>query len=156
MIVRVAPTVDLRGAVAWQHQEMTNKKQQVLNPMARQAWERLQSEFPSWQPYLSNRDGELELAVPAPEGSQAGYFVAFSHENRLWIRFAPPYLSYAVDDEDEMVSIVRRLTTDEIVFKLTMKGNEWVETTLAERSEEPEFDLGQTVRFVSWSGKFDR
>jgi len=48
------------------------------------------------------------------------------------------------------------LTTDEIVFKLTMHGDEWVETTLAERSEESELNPGQTIRFVSWSGKFDR
>jgi len=42
------------------------------------------------------------------------------------------------------------LTTDEIVFKLTMHGDEWVETTLAERSEESELNSGQTIRFVSW------
>jgi hypothetical protein len=107
--------------------------------MARRAWERLQSEFPIWTSHLDVRDGELEFAIPAPVGSQAGYLIAFSHENQLWIRFAPPYLSYAVGDEDEMVVLIRKLTSDEIVFKLTMKGDEWVETTLSERSEESEF-----------------
>lgn len=90
--------------------------------MARRAWERLQSEFPIWTSHLDVREGELGFAIPAPVGSQAGYLIAFSHENQLWIRFAPPYLSYLVDDEEELVSIVRKLTSDEIVFKVTNEG----------------------------------
>jgi hypothetical protein len=109
-----------------------------------------------WVSHLEIRDGELEFAVPAPDGSQAGYLIAFSHENRLWIRFSPPAMCYLVDDENEMVSFMRKLIADEIVFKVTMKGDEWVETTLAYPSEPKEPTPGQSVRFVSWSGKFDK
>jgi len=135
---------------------MSDKNQQAMNPVARRAWKRLQAEFPSWTSHLDVRDGELEFAIPAPTGSRADYLIASSHENQLWIRFAPPYLSYPVDDEDEMVSLIRKLTTDEIVFKVVMKGDEWVETMLAKRSQESELAPGHTTRFVSWSGKFDR
>jgi len=65
-------------------------------------------------------------------------------------------MCYLVDDEKEMVSLMRKLIADEIVFKVTMKGKDWVETTLAYPSEANEPTPGHSVRFVSWSGKFDK
>ena len=65
-------------------------------------------------------------------------------------------MCYLVDDENEMVSLMRRLIADEIVFKVTMKGDAWVETTLACPSEPNESMIGHSVRFVSWSGKLDK
>jgi len=127
-----------------------------LSPVARQAWKRLESDFPLGKAHLDTSDGELEFAVPAPTGSTAGHLVAFSHQNSLWVRFSPPQMCYLADDENELVSLIRRLTTDQIVFKVTMKGGEWVETTLARPQEKSEVLPGHSVRFVSWSGKFDR
>jgi len=37
------------------------------------------------------------------------------------------------DDEGELVSLIQQLTTDQILFKVTMKGDEWVKATLARR-----------------------
>jgi hypothetical protein len=127
-----------------------------LNPVARRAWKRLELDFPSWVAYLDIRDGELEFALPAPSGSNAGHLVAFSHKNDLWVRFSPPYMCYAVDDENEMASLVKQLTADEIVFKVITKGAEWVETTLTKPQEKCEAIPGHSVRVVSWSGRFDR
>ena len=64
-------------------------------------------------------------------------------------------MSYLADDENELVSLIRQLTTDKILFKVTMKGDEWVETTLATPEEKTEPIPGHSVRYVSWSGKFD-
>jgi hypothetical protein len=135
-----------------------NDKMQIerLNPVARQAWERIASDFPLWKEHLDTRDGELEFAVPAPAGSTAGHLVAFSHKNNFWVRFSPPYMCYLVDDENQLVSLIRQLTTDQILFRVTTKGDEWVETSVAERKEKTESLPGHSVRYVSWSGKFDR
>ena len=127
-----------------------------LGPVARQAWKRLESDFPLWKEHLDTRDGELEFAIPAPSESAAGHLVAFSHENSLWVRFSPPRMCYPADDEDELVSLIRQLTTDQVLFKVTMKGDEWVETTLARPQENVESLPGHSVRLVSWSGRFDR
>jgi hypothetical protein len=127
-----------------------------LSPLAEQAWKRLEAEFPLWSAHLGARDGELEFAVPAPAGSQAGHLVAFTDRNNLWVRFSPPHMCYAADHEGELVSLLRQLTTDQIVFKVTMKGDEWVETTLEKPQEKAETLPGLSVRYVSWSGKFDR
>ncbi len=135
---------------------MNMTQTELLSPVARQAWKRLESDFPLWKAHLDTRDGELEFAVPAPTGSTAGHLVAFTHQNNLWVRFSPPHMYYLADDENELVSLIRQLTTDQILFKVTMKGDEWVETTLASPQEKSESLPGYSVRFVSWSGKFDK
>ena len=65
-------------------------------------------------------------------------------------------MCYAVDDEDEMILLIRQLTADESVFKVVTRGAEWVETTLAKPQEKCETIPGHSVRLVSWSGRFDR
>ena len=65
-------------------------------------------------------------------------------------------MCYLVDNENEMVSLIRKLIADEIVFKVTMRGDEWMETTLADPSEPNESIIGNSVRFVSWTGKLDK
>lgn len=127
-----------------------------LSPVARQAWKRLESDFPLWKEHLDTRDGELEFAVPAPSGSAAAHLVAFSHQNDLWVRFGLPHMCYLADDVNQLVLLIRQLTTDEILFKVTTKGDVWVETTLIEQTGETESFPGHSVRYVSWSGKFDR
>ncbi len=132
------------------------KQVERLSPVAKRAWKRLESHFPSWGVHLDTRDGEVEFAVPAPAGSTAGHLVAFSYEDQLWVRFDPPNLCYPADDENEMVSLIEQLTADKVVFKIVMKGDEWVETTLTQPTERPESISGVSVRYVSWSGRFDR
>jgi hypothetical protein len=65
-------------------------------------------------------------------------------------------MCYPADDENEMISLIRKLTADEIVFKVIMKGEDWVETTLTKPHENPESLADHCVRLISWSGKFDR
>jgi hypothetical protein len=127
-----------------------------LNPVARRAWKRLESDFPLWVTHLDSREGELEFAIPAPPGSSAGHLVAFSQGDDLWVRFSPPYMCYAASDENEMGSLIKQLTADDLVFKVTTKGDEWVETTLSKPQEKYESIPGHSVRVVSWSGRLDR
>jgi len=101
--------------------------------------------------HLGAHDGELEFAVPAPTRSIAGHLVAFSGDNQLWVRFSPPNMCYPADDENEMTSLIKKLTADEIVFKVVMKDDDWVETTLRKPQEKLESLPGHSVRFVSCS-----
>jgi len=134
----------------------TVTRSQKLSPIAGRAWKRLEAAFPTWRSHLSCRDGELEFSLPAPAGSAAGHLVAFSYENDLWLRFDPPYMCYPVDDESEMASLIESITADRVVFRITMKGKEWVETTLAKPRQHSNSASGQTVQQISWSGAFDK
>lgn len=134
---------------------MDTKHLERMSSVARRAWQRLESEFPLWSAHLSNRDGELEFAIPAPIGSTAGHLVAFSSEDQLWVRFSSPNICYPADDDTELVSIIKRLTANEIVFKVVRKDGEWIETTLTGVEDRGESVPGQTVQLVSWSGAAD-
>jgi hypothetical protein len=65
-------------------------------------------------------------------------------------------MCYLATDENELVSLISQLTTDKILFKVTMKGDEWVETSLATPEEKAETLPGHSIQYVSWSGKFDK
>jgi hypothetical protein len=64
-------------------------------------------------------------------------------------------MCYSVENESEMLDIIRRLLADEIVFVVTTLGDEWVETTLARAGEGPRLNQGQAARIVSWTGIHD-
>jgi hypothetical protein len=128
-----------------------------LKMAARRVGEALLAEHPDWEKYFEASDGgNLGVAVPAPNGSNAGYLITFTtKENDIWIRFAPPRMCYPVESEDELIGVVRRLLADQLVFVVIMSGDEWVETTLAPPGEEKKLKHGQVARIVSWTGIHD-
>lgn len=129
-----------------------------LNPFARRVWSALSAEYPHWTGYLGLcGEDDLEVAVPAPAGSNAGHLVIFTSDGKdLWIRFSPPCMCYAVDDETEMLEIIRQLLDESALFVVTMQGDEWVGTTLIRPGDLPEVESNQIVQVLSWSGKHDR
>ncbi len=126
--------------------------------LAQRVAEGLLRAFPEWEEYVDTvKGGELEVAVPAPEGSSAGWLVVFTDRGEhLWVRFNPPQMCYALDDVDEMVRIVGQLIRDEAIFVVVHKGEEWAETTLIQPGDEPPLEKGQTAQVVSWSRSHDR
>ena len=129
---------------------------QQRNPIAERAAERLRAEFSSWATCIDVHQGKLEFSVPAPKGSKAGHLVVFNDRDTLWVRFSPPYMCYLVDDEDEMVSIVKQLIRDEAIFRVVTKDGEWVESTLVKPQQQPAPRTSETVKLVSWTGRLDR
>lgn len=129
-----------------------------LNPLAARVWARLVSEYPEWREHADTlENGDLECAVPAPPGSSAGHLVVFTARGEnLWVRYSPPQMCYALDDEDEMLSIVRQLLHDEALFVATRNGTDWTGTTLIRPGDIPHVEPGEIAQVVSWSGKLDR
>ena len=129
-----------------------------VNALAARASAAILGRHPDWAPHVGTRgDGDLELAVPAPEGSDAGHLVVFTDAGEhLWVRFAPPSMCYAVDDEAELLWVVDQLVADAAVFVSTWRGAEWTGTTLIAPGQEPELEPGEDAHIVSWSGAYDR
>jgi hypothetical protein len=65
-------------------------------------------------------------------------------------------MCYALDDEEEMLSIVQQLLTEQALFVVTMTDDAWTETTLIRPGQEPCLEPGQVAHVVSWSGVHDR
>jgi hypothetical protein len=128
------------------------------NPLARRVRLALLSEFADWEKYAEIREsGDIEIAVPAPKGSSAGSLVVLTKQGEdIWVRYAPAYMAYAVDDELELIAIVKQLLSERASFALILEKGERKETTLLQQNETPELKPEQNARVVSWFGTYDR
>jgi hypothetical protein len=73
----------------------------------------------------SRAEDDLEVTVPSPSGSKARHLVVFTNNGKdVWVRFSPPSMCYAVDDEAELLSIVNQLLSGEASFVTTWRGNQ--------------------------------
>jgi hypothetical protein len=119
-----------------------------------QRW--VEQSFPSWAPYVEDReDGEFEVAFPAPKDSKAGHLRIFTFRGDLWVRYNPPRMCYPIDNRAELLSIVRQLLKDKVLFVNTYRRKKWVGGTLTRRGVAPRVEPGEFAQVVSWSGKYD-
>lgn len=118
----------------------------------------LLAKYPEWSEHMNATElHELEAALPAPPGSQAGSLVVFTERGEdTWIRYAPAAMCYSVDSDEEMHVVLDGLLHDRILFVVITNGGEWVETTLVLAGEDVSVEPGHVARIVSWSGKWDR
>jgi hypothetical protein len=131
-----------------------------LNALARRTWTALIGARPEWAELFGTcGENDLELAIPAPVGSNAGHLVVFTAKGRdLWIRFSPPSMCYSVDDESEMLDVIDQILAETALFVVVMRGDEWVETTLIRRAvptDVPQLGPNEVAHIVSWSGNYD-
>jgi hypothetical protein len=127
-------------------------------PVAADLWRELQAAHPEWEQYLQVVDsGDIEVALPAPDGSRAGHLVLFTAFGKdLWLRFSPPQMCYPVDNASEMLRVAEALLNDEVVFVRITKDLEWAGTTLVKPDAEPALEPGQVADVTSWSGRHDK
>ena len=131
-----------------------------LNPLARRVWKTLIAARPEWDELFDTcGEGDLELAIPAPVGSNAVHLVVFTAKGKdLWIRFSPPSMCYSVDDETEMLDVIDQILAETALFAVVMRGDKWVGTTLIRRSvstDIPQLGPNEVAHIVSWSGNYD-
>ncbi len=74
----------------------------------------------------------------------------------LWLRLSPSRMCYSLDGSEEMLTIIRALLVDEVLFVRTTAGEKWMGTTLIHPGDEPVLQAGEIAELVSWSGRFDR
>ncbi len=132
-----------------------------LNPLARRVWIALLAAFPEWAKYFGTcGNDDLEVAVSAPIGSNAGHLVVFTAKGQdLWIRFSPPSMCYSVDNEAEMLSVIQQLLAETALFAVVMRCDEWAGTTLIRRGvpgDVPQLGPNEVAYVVSWSGQYDQ
>jgi hypothetical protein len=128
------------------------------NVLAQKVKTAILSQFPEWDRYVHIQDGgDIEIEVPAPKGSNAGNLIILTAKGRdIWIRYGPAYMSYAVDDEIELVNITKQLLSEEASFVVILENEKWIETTLIKSEQTPTLKPGQSARVVSWLGTYDR
>jgi hypothetical protein len=106
--------------------------EQGLNPLGIRVRDSLLRRHDGWGKYVSSLpSGDLELAVPAPQGSRAGHLVVFTARGEdMWIRYSPPRACYSVETDTEMHAVVDALLADDAFFVVVTDGDTWIETSL--------------------------
>jgi hypothetical protein len=131
----------------------------VLNTLARRISAVLTGRYPQFAADVSIlADGDVELAIPAAAGSNAGALVVSTARGEdIWVRFAPPQMCYSVDTDDELLTIVAGLLEDRFTFvHIVDAQGQWSGTTLAKVGQPIELEPGERAAVRSWSGRFDR
>jgi hypothetical protein len=130
----------------------------LLNALGRRVRDSLLRKHPEWAAYADVLEGgDLELAVPAPPRSRAKHLVIFTARgDDIWVRYAPPRMSYCVESEGQMHAVIEALLQDEALFAVVTNGDDWIETTLLRPGEELVLADGHVANVVSWSGNADR
>ncbi|MFY9268511.1 MAG: hypothetical protein WAO55_02050 [Candidatus Manganitrophaceae bacterium] len=100
-------------------------------------------------------DGEFEAFLRAPRGSQAGALIIVTWHGDLWVRLNPPHTFYSVNDQRELVFVVRQLLRERALFAVTYKDDVWTGTTLVARGVRPTIRRAEVAHVLSWSGRFD-
>jgi hypothetical protein len=67
-----------------------------------------------------------------------------------------PCTAYPFDTIEEMTNIVRDILSDQIIWAIGYKGNEWHETTLLNNLTDLQAEEGVNYQILSWSGQFDQ
>jgi len=132
--------------------------EQSLNPLGIQVRDSLLRRHEDWGAYVSTLpSGDLELALPAPQGSRAGHLVIFTARGEdMWIRYSPARACYSVETDREMHAVIDALLADDAFFVVVTDGDTWIETSLLRPGEEPVLAEGQVANVVSWSGRHDK
>lgn len=100
-------------------------------------------------------DGEFEAFLRAPRGSKVGGLSIVTWHGDVWVRLGPPHSFYSVNDQRELVFVVRQLLSDQALFALTYKDDVWTGTTLVARGARPTIRRGEVAHVLSWSGRSD-
>jgi hypothetical protein len=129
----------------------------ALNSHARRAAQALSDAFPRERFAITVLEaGHLEASLEAPSGARSGALVVLTAgEGDVWIRLAPPNAFYSVDDDQELVRVVRAILNDDALFALIYEGDEWAGTTLISPGQRPPLEPNQRAVVLSWSGKQD-
>ena len=113
-------------------------------------------EFPELEKYTNADSDHLEVDIPSPNGTSiGGLVIQTTAEENTWVRIYPPCSGYSIDTIPELLSIVKGVLSDQILWVTGFKDNEWVETTLINSLEDLETEEGVMYNVFSWSGKND-
>ncbi len=113
--------------------------------------------FPELQNKHNQTTDFLELDIASENNSNfGGLVIQTTADKDIWIRNYQKCSAYSVDTTSELIKIVEGIFSDDILWVIGFKDEEWIETTLVKNGADIETENGVTYNVLSWSGKSDR
>ena len=113
--------------------------------------------FPEFQNEHCATSDLLELEITTKNNSSfGGLVVQTTTDDHIWVRNFQKHSAYYIDNTEELIEIIKGIFSDEILWVICYKKNEWFETTLMINGSNIEMEKDVTYNIYSWSGIFDR
>ncbi len=117
----------------------------------------LANNFPEFDKLASVENDLITIDKPSETKAQiGGLVIQTTQDKEIWVRIYQPFSAYSVDNLEELISIIKGVFADEILWVTAFKGMEWYETTLIQNMGQLEIEPGIVYKVFSWSGKLDK
>ena len=128
-----------------------------MNDFSTNVYQELLKTFPDWENIISLSSEFLELDVSASNNALiGGLVIQTTEDNSIWIRNYHPCSGYTCDTIEEMIKVISGVLSDQILWVIGFKSDEWFETTLINEINDLQTEKGIRYQILSWSGKFDK
>lgn len=128
-----------------------------MNNFSTYVYQELTKAFPDWRNIKSASVEFLELDIPASNKTLIGGLVLQTTKDKtIWIRNYHSHSGYWVDTTEEMIKIITGIMSDQILWVIAFKSDEWFETTLVNTTTDLIAEKGLKYQILSWSGEFDK
>ena len=113
--------------------------------------------FPEFKNKHNQTTNFFELDIASENNSNfGGLVIQTTTDKDIWIRNYQKCSAYSVDTTSELIKIIEGIFSDDILWVIGFKDEEWIETTIVKNGADIETENGVTYKVLSWSGKSDR
>ena len=128
-----------------------------MNDFSTNVYQELLKTFPDWENIISLSSEFLELDVSASNNALiGGLVIQTTEDNSIWIRNYHPCSGYTCDTIEEMIKVISGVLSDQILWVIGFKSDEWFETTLINEINDLQTEKGIRYQILSWSEIFDK
>ena len=118
--------------------------------------EGLANDFPEFQNLVSIENNLIIIDKPSKTKTKiGGLVIQTTQDDKLWVRIYHPFSAYSVDNLEELISLIKGVFADEILWVTAFKEEAWYETTLIQNMEQLEIEPGIVYNVFSWSGNLN-
>ncbi len=128
-----------------------------MNDFSYYVYQKLIKKIPECGNTESNSSEFLELNISAPYNALiGGLVIQTTEDNCIWIRSHHPYTGYSIDTTEEMIKVITGVLSNQILWVVGFKSDEWFQTTLINDINDLKTEKGVKYQILSWSGKLDK
>lgn len=129
----------------------------MMDTFAKAVFKKLQESFPGMITADNPEQSALLIDMPAENGAPiGGLVIQTTAEKAIWLRNYHPCSAGLMDDVDQLISTMKAVFADQLLWAIGYEAGEWVETRLYNKGEPLAAEAGVSYKILSWSGSYDQ